>query len=329
MSFHIRKNIFLLIFFFMWGIGFYYGIQAGDADGQISGIVSEQNGYSISELNRYQDDRAILSAYQVKKQSRLEVPITGRTMACDLLLTWGDKMIICNIPLKYGSYGIGVRGECVISLEIARKLFKSDNPTGLTLLWDGRSWLIKGVMDTLEPMALFTADENSVMNHLEFLFYKKCQYQEQAEAILYEGQLDKEVEMMDYSLFLAVSRFFYIFPSIILLWKIRLKVSSRLKNPWMGYLLWSAFWLLFALILSQMFRFPSYFLPSKWSDFDFWSARWNDIINSLKKLFRSEPLYKQLLVRRQTGFSILCSTSASLGFIFLNMFSGLSKSDEI
>ena len=62
---------------------------------------------------------------------------------------------------------------------------------------------------------------------------------------------------------------------------------------------------------------PEQLIPTKWSDFAFWSNKYHDFKNWIKDYSYIMPHYKDVLFKQYAGQSLFCAATATIGMAAL------------
>ena len=314
-----REWLILILLGILWGVGIFYGCQAEQRGNQVSIRIKakSEDTFTVKELTAlYESEKAYkilgvpeITGFGDMGRTKVFDPVTGRNMITDYMLVWGDKSLVYQGALLDGSYGLWDSDECVITSKAAKELFQSENVVGLVLVWNHKEWVIRGVTDSSRPVILFTAGEGDCVSNLEFIFPKGSAAGLETENMLSRNNLEKETVMIDYRLYGAICRLCYLLPCFYLLWLGLARIN--IKPIKKGII----FTLLCFLLISQMFRFPVTYIPSKWSDFDFWTAKWKGIILNAREIRELIPLSQDIVFMRNVMISIAASLAAGIGIV--------------
>ena len=276
-------------------------------------LEGEDAGVNRAALERMQE-KYYAAAYAEAGLMTVTVPDTGRKAEVPAFRFVGDSRLITGGWPAAGSFGAGDPAECMISRETAMGLFGAPAAAGLVVAAGGQEWTVRGVFDSEQPAILLPADQDTLMTNLEFQFAGPGDHQDDAGQACYQYGITGEQIMVDYSFFGALARLLMWFPFLVLL-----TLSKRLKQRYASdgdrqALSWGleiAFWAGILLFLFQGIRFPAGYIPAKWSDFHFWTVKWEEGIESVNILMTAGQM-KVRILRNQLAACAASSAAAAL-----------------
>ncbi|MGI6070665.1 MAG: ABC transporter permease [Blautia sp.] len=211
---------------------------------------------------------------------------------------------------------------CIIDRKTAQELFGSAEATGLSLTVGGNIYEVRDVMEEKERMLLLLGrGEDMVFPMVNLKVPPDSSPKETADAFLMRYHLDGEV--VDSSVLYAVSKgLLLLLPLILgiqmvlLLWEaFRGQENSLLRRLFFGTIL-------FFLVAAFLYCFLDFvsisrdMIPSRWSDFGFWSEKWKEKKSALSMFLQSAKSPGQM--QQMTVFAQSCvfSLAACLGCFF-------------
>lgn len=238
----------------------------------------------------------------------------GRDAEVSVMLTAGDTGLITGCRLLAGSFGLSDPGECMISSAAALALFGSAEGAGLTVLAEGREWYVRGVFKSDQPFILLPAGKDKLLTNLQFQVSGSGDNRAEAEQACFQYGVTGRAAVIDYGFFAALARLLVWLPFVVFLCILRGKTRkspAAVKRNVFHYVSELLFWGGILFVFSQAVRFPSEYIPAKWSDFGFWAVKWKEAVEAVATLCVSSQLKDRLLTGRLAA-CVLSSAAASV-----------------
>lgn len=209
---------------------------------------------------------------------------------------YGDISRLQLCRFRYG-YWPGDEKGCVIDEGTAHALWGSSDVLGQTIQWNERTWYVCGVVEGMDGLAFFPAEE---MEERMFQGLWLNLSEEQggtyaAEQILQKYQLPVG-DMTDLGLYVWLSQILAALPAF-LLWAWTLMCIARrlwkLRYTWLLFLMSVPLMFAGTAAISWTVGFPwnvpARFLPTRWSDGSFWSSLCTQVRDGVLTIFRMPP----------------------------------------
>ena len=209
---------------------------------------------------------------------------------------YGDISRLQLCRFRYG-YWSGDEKGCVIDEGTAHALWGSSDVLGQTIQWNERTWYVCGVVEGMDGLAFFPAEE---MEEMMFQGLWLNLSEEQggtyaAEQILQKYQLPVG-DMTDLGLYVWLSQILAALPAF-LLWAWTLMCIARrlwkLRYTWLLFLMSVPLMFAGTAAISWTVGFPwnvpARFLPTRWSDGSFWSSLCTQVRDGVLTIFRMPP----------------------------------------
>lgn len=186
---------------------------------------------------------------------------------------WGDARDCLPVHYQAGT-APGVLGkECALSTALAETLFGSTDVVGLTITWQGKSYVICGIFSAADPVLLAPSRKNLSAAELHGISIDSpradveqwCQTVglPAPHAILYGPQRCWIADCLCWI-------------PLCFIGTVWLGCFFRLSLTWSGAvrgIAWFILALLFALLLPFLLQsLPGWLIPARWSDFSFWET---------------------------------------------------------
>lgn len=185
------------------------------------------------------------------------------------------------------------KSACVLSSQLAISLFGSKNVIGEKILYEGKQYIVKGVINEVNHILFLNPpgrDEklSQVNNGIAMVREIGMLNYMSAENLFQDRDEKIDVDFMKWIIQLII----YIFLTWILLLIIKL-IKYYGKRQWSYTIGAAVLWMIFIKIfVFQTYSFPIRILPVKWSDFE----GWGEVMDSVYRYFSNVIRYKDLPV---------------------------------
>jgi len=206
---------------------------------------------------------------------------------------YGDLRAIAPMRLLAGSFPVGDdTGGCLLDEASARQLFHSTSAIGASVTLGKSHYIVCGIVETYEPMLILRSG-SAMYDNLEFTANNYAAAKQQVETFLYRCNAPKTYTLIESGLFTRVARGLvwlcpcvFGFAGAIILFKNARSRKERPNKALPRYVACAVFVIVTLAILLSTFYWPQSFLPTKWSNFRFWSA----LVEGWKGLFKTISL---------------------------------------
>lgn len=209
---------------------------------------------------------------------------------------YGDISRLQLCRFRYG-YWPGDEKGCVIDEGTAHALWGSSDVLGQTIQWNERTWYVCGVVEGMDGLAFFPAEETEE-RMFQGLWLNLSEEQGgtyAAEQILQKYQLPVG-DMTDLGLYVWLFQILAALPAF-LLWAWTLMCIARrlwkLRYTWLLFLMSVPLMFAGTAAISWTVGFPwnvpARFLPTRWSDGSFWGSLCTQVRDGVLTIFRMPP----------------------------------------
>ena len=255
----------------------------------------------------WHQDRAEFSAGTRTVQSN-SIAFSGNAA-----LVWPMEFIVGNAPGSIDSSGIA------ISESLAHSLWGSTDIVGMMVYVDDEPHIVRGVFKGAANIALISfhiEDTSRYWTAVELT--RNAPHPTRQDAVSFAQA--SGLGMPCYVLMggpMAVARFMAILPFIVLAVYVLVLVVGFVRKyyPAISMPVFFAGLILFAVLLPFLLNvMPAWMIPTRWSDFSFWSSLIQQAGDSLREFFSVNPMLRDVELRmhllRQVGIlmlSVCCS----------------------
>lgn len=285
-----------------------------------------------NEKNTGSQDIPAVTAWSQLGEEEIKNQDLCRKVKVPVKLVAGDMSLTAPMTLRYGNYACqDDRKGCVIDTDTAYTLYGTENAVGNRLTYKNSNYYVRGVVSTNNPLLILSAGNASITYPmLEFVYHNKEQGQALTEEFLLRNNFPENYTVIDgyfygrmYSMITSIPIWlFYLFLSIWLLnylWRKRQGIKpDRLiafttKKQACQFILFYIIGLLillgFGAILMQFTGTPLYIpeklIPSKFSDFEFWTRQYKAFRQQLNQMRYLVPNQKDILLEHEiTGLPL-------------------------
>lgn len=352
----MRKWIFLLLLFLLWGYGVIAAWSTGDYRGQVfmyyreddapvqeelARLVSReageeygpgreqesgQTGKTDDGKERYPDITAWTLTEDVLVQNRE----LGRKKQAEYMSVYGSRDMAAFRRLVDGTYGLRTDREgCVISRGLAMELFGSVAVSGKQVWCRDQAYVVRGVTDDSGYIILVLAGKEERMRCLLISCGKDSSGEAEAERTLFRYGIGSGYVCVDGSFFSAVSCLAVLSAPVLVLGCLCREMLRRGigKRRRLGLAVLAVFLLFLGIILIWKldFKIPGSLIPGKWSDFDFWSRRAGELHDRMGRMGEAYRVEWLEQLKRRTGISAACSLGTLGCFLLWGHFAYVNR----
>jgi hypothetical protein len=225
--------------------------------------------------------------------------VTGLSQETNVIEMYGNMAQIIPMTLLEGNYVfVNDPDGCVLDSKTAYQLFGTPKAVNNRVLWNGKEYIVRGVVKAADTMMIIqTTDNDRLFSNLEAVYahqaqtYRVDNERQQLKNTLYESGLKTPDAVMDGLQFLwmltIICRFpvwLIAFTTILLL----IRHTNQLRNNQFQLLLHGVGIVILILFLVKITKLsiyiPDSFIPTKWSDFDFYVDKYKEIKENMVQI---------------------------------------------
>lgn len=321
----MRKWIFLLLLFSLWGFGAVTAWSTGDYRGQVFMYYREDDAPSQEELARLVGQE--ITAWTLTEDVLVQNRELGRKKQAECMSVHGSRDMAAFRRLVDGTYGCrSDREGCIISRGLAMELFGSVSVSGKQVWCRDQAYVVRGVTDDSGYVILIPAGKEEGMRCMIISCGKDSSGETAAERILFRHGIGNGYVCVDGFLFFSFSCLTVMSaPVAVLIWLcrelLRRGVGKR-RRLGLAILALSLLFLGILLLWKLELKIPAGLIPGKWSDFDFWSRKAGELHDRMGRMGEAYRVEWLEQLKRRTMISAVCSLGASGGFLIWGHFAG-------
>lgn len=231
--------------------------------------------------------------------------------------------ILGNAQL-YDFRAVGFSSEdskgCLVDTETAEKLFGTTSAAGREVKINGNTYEIRGAVPWKQPLFVYHPDEEGVL--LTRMFVQKnpqTNIENQVNQILVKYGLNGKIVEDGTGRWICVLALLAV-PAFLMIKLLTWALKEQRKHKKREFIFWIwegiffFLFLAFAIWLWNMIQLPEDWIPGKWSDFQFYQTKWNELSQKIK-LYLALP--KTVLQVENEIFLCKSLVESVLAFIFL------------
>lgn len=239
----------------------------------------------------------------------------------------GDCSLIWNVSFISGGYpGEENDNHCAVSAELSWLLWGSTDTLGKEIEIGKRRLTVSGIYDGEEPTAIIAGDASSELGNIDWVL-KEPVIRETLIGYIETLGIGKPDSIVDGEGMGMLMTFLSSIP-IIAAGAITAAttVSALMKyvpGTWKKWIFIGVILILSMFLPVLLSKLPGWILPSKWSDFSFWSSLMGDFTGYMKEWFGLKPtakdIYAKQLMLKQVILVTVSLTSLGLFYHFANI----------
>lgn len=311
----------------LWGVSLMVGqeVLSYEADVQIryqgdgvpSDVVKKMKDDGRKKAEEVKETKT--AAWNVEYRVEVENPSLSSKQEVTCILVEGDKSLVVKDRLAAGGYGYADDEEgCVISSKTAWKLFGSTAVVGQWITVKGERFIIRGVTADSNAMVILSAGrlKPDFYQNVSFSYDGGGSHMGETEVFMMRYGFPQGEVIVDGSFFGAVVRLSRILPLLafvlIFCYCIKTVKTDERKYRLFLKLAWGAAVAVFVFVVVSMVRIPEDLIPTKWSDFDFYAQKCEEIKENLLRLDMLPISEWDVKVKRSFAASTLLAVEAAL-----------------
>lgn len=234
-----------------------------------------------------------------------------------------NRIVLSGNPELLGAGSLAWRDGCLVDTASAQALFGTDRCENQNLIAAEQVLTVVGIRDDARPAMVSRAEGTQAVLNRCVLAIPSAQGRVLGEQFLMRWGLEGTV--LDFSTFRALCRnLLLLFPGVLLgslglsLEKERKNLTlegirSRKQLPLLGKSLLGIVILLGSLwLLGRQVTIPRDMIPSRWSDFSFWSQWWESQRENFQRILTTSLGSQWLQMQADMVKSMVCSTGSAM-----------------
>lgn len=266
-----------------------------------------------------------ITAWSHTKDVEVKNQELNRKVKADCMAVYGSREMASFRRLETGTYGYRTDREgCVISKGLAMELFGGVNVTGKYIWCRDASYVVRGVTDDAKSVILIPAKIEDGMSYMLLECGKDSSGKVEAQRFLYKYGISRGQTVVDGSFFFAAAGI----SMLLALWTVPVwigyccavrKKREKIQGRRMLWLWGLAFVILGGVLLiwKLELRIPADLIPSRWSQFDFWTRKTEELRADMGQMGEAGRVYWLARIKGLFFMCVGCSAgSAVVGLVY-------------
>lgn len=267
-----------------------------------------------------------ITAWSLTKDVEVKNRELGRKGKAECMAVYGLKEMASFRRLETGTYGYRTDREgCVISKGLAMELFGGLNAAGKYIGCRDVSYVVRGVTDDTDPVILIPANMEDGMAYVLLECGKDSSGRVEAERFLYKYGISRGQTVVDGSFFFAAAGILV----LMALWIVPVRIGYccvvRKKREklrarqilWLWGMAFAIFLLGVLLIWKLELRIPADLIPSRWSQFGFWTRKIEELRADMGRMGEAGQVSWLARIKGRLFVCVGCSVGSAVGELFI------------
>lgn len=230
--------------------------------------VTAKEAEQICEAEAEQEYPAEICFFKEQPDTSLFCRETGEASVVNQIRIIGNAEL-----LMYGSNALSFRKNgCYLDTATVRVLFGTDKVAGQTVRSGDQSWQVLGVFDSLQKEMLCVAEEKMLLDRILLLSSDYGRGRDELEQLLLRNGLGGDV--VDFTVVTALVQDLLLIVPLLLLARAAKWLIKDLPGTGLRLAATVVFGLAGLWYLTGNLHIPPDLIPTRWSDFSFWSTTW-------------------------------------------------------
>lgn len=230
--------------------------------------VTAKEAEQICEAEAEQEYPAAICFFKEQPDTSLFCRETGEASVVNQIRIMGNAEL-----LMYGSNALSFRKNgCYLDTATVRVLFGTDKVAGQTVRSGDQSWQVLGVFDSLQKEMLCVAEEKMLLDRILLLSSDYGRGRDELEQLLLRNGLGGDV--VDFTVVTALVQDLLLIVPLLLLARAAKWLIKDLPGTGLRLAATVVFGLAGLWYLTGNLHIPPDLIPTRWSDFSFWSTTW-------------------------------------------------------
>jgi|GEM_PF-2271709 len=336
---HIGTSVVLVLLTICLGLAILYS-KRGDTFGNIKVFHQEEtrlNGLQAIEMLEREKEQEISVNYtlwgELQNQTVSYSELYRSTSVSAMVINGESRLLLKSAwnLLEQDKYG------CLIDAQTAYKLFGDTNVVGQTIEYEKKEYVIRGIVQKLENVLIIqsTSETKEVMNYISI----EIGNNQRTEEVINNFQRRHSISgnIMDFNVYNTWATILVAILPIILFLSILVKFIKIIYNTSKKVPIHAVCYSFIALIffvtmfgvLRIKIQYPQAFIPSKWSDFGFWSNLYTEQINKVLAVLKGKKSLPELNLIIPFLETLKYAVLSYILYFILNKYMIIKKAEEL
>jgi len=244
----------------------------------------------------------------------------------NLITVAGDMSRVYPVKLLWGGYSFAEDNlGCVVDRNTAYALFQTEDIVGMQIDYKSKKYMVRGVMELAEANTMmiqaedtdYLKENETTFSCMELEFADTENAQKLADSFVWNHELGNPSVYINGYLYQKLADRIVLFPAwLFLIWIMYLCMRKvfTLRGSSVLFIVSGMLVLTLGIALSKLLDFHLYYptslIPNRWSEFDFWVNKWNNIRASIIDRESIIQYYKDTRLGRSFSYVLLGSILA-------------------
>ena len=295
----------------LWGITY---LQVGEIQDNVWLItedktigLTEQNLRELNQINEKQEEKLEYVFWNEVEGSVTSIP-GNRTEACDVVISSERVDILFHDSVPFYSN----KNECIVSRDLADRLFGSYDIEGLSIKFGERVYRIREVSESLQEGMIIHVVDSQLKDQEEQISFENITIQntesigDSAIEDKVESFLGVQLKHLDLKFEFFIMQLIYLISIFILIRRLGILLKNKTKTKILGIVI--LFIIIDLCIVFCFYSIPIDFVPNKMSDRLFWQELFQfekENYHSLFVMKKLIPLRSWFELRLELGFLLI------------------------
>jgi hypothetical protein len=296
----------------IWGSGIYYGQYVTEYYQSVSIRIKEGKVTKKAILRALENEsvKGTKKIPSVTAWNRMEGEnIENRGLSTSILVNvievYGDMKQAYPMELIEGSLlNTDDYQGCIIDEEVAYELYRTRNVIGNSITYENKQYNIRGIMKSMEPTFLIQiSNDDNAYSNLELVYKDKENGEQLALDFIMQNDLASSYTIIEGCFYANILELLYQLPAWFLgfymLWQIVKAIWKRRTLPIQVLILFVCLivsWFLLKWLMEFRIYIPERLIPTKWSNFSFWTKKYTSFRNQMKQIAYLTPVPKDMIL---------------------------------
>lgn len=271
---------------------------------QIEYSTAVMNGSSLEKKlealeSEIMPEMALWKKERLKEITEREI---GNTAKTDVIIVYGNMEYVENMRFVSGIYNQSDDFEgCILDIDTAYTLWKSKDVLGKYVYYNEKRYIIRGVFESSSPnMYIRTSNKKELYTNGTFYYGKakttkeerNADYKKSIEELLMTDSIiepEKIISLLEIygiaSIIFTLPFIFIVILLTIFLYKKIINIYNTNKKLALLLIFFDiAMVVVLVLITNYLLNIPIRLVPEQWSDFDFWTLKFDEIKSTIRLL---------------------------------------------
>jgi hypothetical protein len=288
-------------------------------------------------------DKPKITLWNRLKKETIQNKITELTVNTNVIEVHGDMSEVIPMSFVAGAFAnMNDEKGCVMDSKTAFDLYGTINAVNNIAIWKGKEYIVRGVVETKDTMMLVSiADEDYLFQNVEAFYQSKVENNladnesEVLKKLLIDQGAPEPDAIIDGEITSWFLQWLYKLPILIIsviIIVMYIIITYQNRNSLCWCISYGLFTMIIAFMVYRIFpvtiHVPSQYIPTKWSDFEFYVNKLNEIKYSIINKNNIDRMPRDILLSGYRFKCILCVSANFLVFLVVALISHIKRATK-